>query len=71
MPGGKAGPVLQQTGVEPLWTDDSSMFYMAFNMDDALWGALDEDGRALRKAVSLALDRAAVANDASMSGRPT
>lgn len=64
MPGGKPGPVLQQAGVEPLWTDDSSMFYMAFNMDDPVWGALDDDGRALRKAVSLALDRASVAKDA-------
>jgi len=33
------------------------MYYLAFNMKDKTWGGLDTDGRALRKAVSLAFER--------------
>lgn len=67
MPGDKPGPLLQQAGVEPLWTDDIGMYFMVFNMDDAQWGAQDEDGRLLRKAVSLALDRTAIATDSGFA----
>lgn len=35
-------------------------YFLAFNMSDATWGALDDDGRALRQAVSMAFDRAAL-----------
>ncbi|MHC4841084.1 MAG: ABC transporter substrate-binding protein [Planctomycetota bacterium] len=33
------------------------MPYIAFNMKDELWGSMDDDGRALRKAVCMALSR--------------
>ncbi|MCA8919070.1 MAG: hypothetical protein KDB68_13645 [Planctomycetes bacterium] len=33
------------------------MYYLAFNMKSETWGSLDDDGRALRTAVGLALDR--------------
>ena len=36
---------------------DHGYHYLAFNMSDPVWGALDADGRALRRAVSLAYDR--------------
>jgi oligopeptide transport system substrate-binding protein len=36
---------------------DHGYYFLAFNMDDAVWGAMDADGRALRRAVSLCLDR--------------
>lgn len=32
-------------------------YFLAFNMSDPIWGAMDADGRALRRAVSLALKR--------------
>jgi len=67
MPKNEPGPLLKKAGVEPIWTDDSGMFFMAFNMEDKLWGALDEDGRLLRKAVSLALQRESVASDAGFA----
>ncbi|MBX3475265.1 MAG: ABC transporter substrate-binding protein [Planctomycetes bacterium] len=58
-PGGKPGPLLKKAGLEPRWSDNEGMYFMAFNMEDALWGALDDDGRLLRKAVSQAFDRTA------------
>lgn len=38
--------------------DGCGLMFLAFNMADPIWGALDNDGRALRKAVAQALDRA-------------
>jgi ABC-type oligopeptide transport system substrate-binding subunit len=37
--------------------DGCGLMFLAFNMSDPIWGALDGDGRALRKAVAQALDR--------------
>lgn len=37
--------------------DSCALLYLGFNMSDPVWGALDSDGRALRKAVAQALDR--------------
>lgn len=37
------------------------MYYLAFNMKDKVWGAMDPDGRALRHAVSAAIDRKGLA----------
>lgn len=59
-PRGKSGPILKKAGVLPEWADESGQYFMVFNMEDATWGAQDEDGRLLRKAVSLALDRALI-----------
>lgn len=39
---------------------DHGYHYLSFNMSDPVWGALDDDGRALRRAVSLAFDRQAM-----------
>ncbi|MBE7492601.1 MAG: hypothetical protein HS108_12700 [Planctomycetes bacterium] len=57
LPGNKPGPLLQKTGCTPVWSDETGMYFLAFNMEDPLWGALDDDGRLLRKAVSLAVQR--------------
>jgi ABC-type transport system substrate-binding protein len=64
-PAGKPGPLLANTGAKPQFIDNAGMFYLAFNMEDPIWGALDDDGRALRKAVTLALDRDKVGKDAN------
>ncbi len=36
--------------------DGHGYYFVAFNMDDPIWGAMDDDGRNLRRAVSLACD---------------
>ena len=44
-------------------------YYLAFNMTDPVWGTLDDDGRALRRALSLAYDRAQMLVDAGWSNQ--
>lgn len=54
---GKPAGTLAGTDTEVVEEDQHGFYFMAFNMQDPLWGALDEDGRALRRAVSLCIDR--------------
>lgn len=68
MPNDKPGPLLQKAGVEPHWMDEAGMYFMAFNMEDPVWGANDNDGRLLRKAVSQAFDRAAMQTASGHAG---
>ena len=55
---GKPAGELAGTNTEIITQDEQGYFYLSFNMDDPIWGALDDDGRALRRAVSLSFDRA-------------
>jgi ABC-type transport system substrate-binding protein len=52
--------------------DGHGYYFLAFNMEDPIWGAMDDDGRNLRRAVSLACDRmdfmAALGLDQTWSG---
>jgi oligopeptide transport system substrate-binding protein len=54
---GKPAGVLKDTATEIIEQADHGYYFLSFNMDDELWGAMDADGRALRRAVSLCLDR--------------
>ncbi|MBZ0137164.1 MAG: ABC transporter substrate-binding protein [Planctomycetes bacterium] len=59
---------LKSAEAELVKEDEHGYYYLAFNMEDPVWGALDADGRALRRAVSLAYDRAAMLTDAGRAG---
>lgn len=54
---GEPAGALAGTDTEIIEEDQHGFYFLSFNMQDPLWGALDEDGRALRRAVSLCLDR--------------
>ncbi len=54
---GKLTGSLQGATAEPVKVHGNGYFFAAFNMEDPLWGALDADGSALRRAVALALNR--------------
>lgn len=58
---GKLFGPLAKASVELSITDDIGSWFMSFNMSDGLMGSLDADGRGLRKAVSLSIDRARMA----------
>ncbi len=68
-PRGKSGPQLRKAGVIPEWTEEAGQYFMVFNMEDTVWGALDDDGRLLRKAVSLALDRALIIKEGGFTDK--
>ena len=48
---------LKKANLELVEPDDEGISFLAFNMQDTLWGARDADGRGLRKAISLAISR--------------
>lgn len=48
---------LEGAGGEAQRVDEHGYYFLCFNMEDELWGALDDDGRGLRRAVALCLDR--------------
>lgn len=50
-------------------TIEHGYYFVAFNMEDKVWGARDADGRKLRRAVSMALDRAACIESAGQDPR--
>lgn len=50
---------LVNSGGEVLNVNEHGYYFMAFNMQDPTWGTRDADGRKLRRALSLAVDRAA------------
>ena len=50
------GPELERLGISLATTPVPSVFYMAFNMVDDVVGGLDERARALRQAISIAVD---------------
>ncbi|MCB9893802.1 MAG: hypothetical protein H6839_05115 [Planctomycetes bacterium] len=54
---GKPAGELADTETEIITQDEHGYYFLSFNMDDPVWGAMDEDGRALRRAVSLCMDR--------------
>ncbi|MCB9934237.1 MAG: ABC transporter substrate-binding protein [Planctomycetes bacterium] len=54
---GKPAGALEGTSTEIIEEDEHGYYFLAFNMQDELWGAMDADGRALRRAVSLCIDR--------------
>jgi ABC-type transport system substrate-binding protein len=66
---GKPAGVLKGTQTEIVEHADHGYYFLAFNMDDAVWGALDADGRALRRAVALCLDRATALSNAKWTLR--
>ncbi|MCA8910152.1 MAG: ABC transporter substrate-binding protein [Planctomycetes bacterium] len=61
---GKPAGVLAKTATEVVQQDEHGYYFLAFNMEDPIWGAMDDDGRALRKAVSLCIDRKQILEDA-------
>lgn len=61
---GQPAGLLKGTPTEIIEQADQGYYFVSFNMDDPIWGALDEDGRALRRAVSLCLDRATLLSNA-------
>lgn len=62
--GGKLAGPLASAPATLKHTDDSGYYYAAFNMSDPIWGALDADGNALRRAVCLAMQRSTLAEAA-------
>ncbi|MCA8915925.1 MAG: hypothetical protein KDB90_10980 [Planctomycetes bacterium] len=54
---GKPAGDLADTQTEIISEDEQGYYFLSFNMDDPVWGALDDDGRALRRAVSLCMNR--------------
>ncbi len=68
---GKLFGPLAKAPVELSIADDVGSWFMSFNMSDAMVGSLDADGRGLRKAVSLCIDRARMAESCfgAMFGR--
>ncbi|MBP9891770.1 MAG: ABC transporter substrate-binding protein [Planctomycetes bacterium] len=55
--GGKIAESLKNSNLELVEPDDEGITFLAFNMEDPLFGARDADGRGLRKAISLAINR--------------
>ncbi|MCA8918604.1 MAG: hypothetical protein KDB68_12475 [Planctomycetes bacterium] len=56
---------LAKTPTEIVTQDEHGYYFLSFNMKDEIWGALDDDGRALRRAVSLCVNRNQVLEDAN------
>ncbi|MCC6464609.1 MAG: ABC transporter substrate-binding protein [Planctomycetes bacterium] len=54
----KPGSLFAATPCTAEWVPRVGNRFAVFNMQSAIWGALDADGRGLRRAVSLAFDRA-------------
>ncbi|CAG1773110.1 partial Periplasmic dipeptide transport protein, partial [uncultured bacterium] len=54
---GKLTDSLKKANLEFLEGDEEGINFLTFNMEDPLWGARDDDGRGLRKAVSLVINR--------------
>ena len=54
--GVSVGPELDRLGISLATTPTPSIFYVAFNMTDAVVGGIDERGRVLRQAISIAVD---------------
>lgn len=48
---------MEEKGIRLLTSVRASIFYMGFNMQDGLVGGLDEAGRKLRQAISIAVDQ--------------
>ncbi len=61
---GKLAEWLALRGAELLKQDGHGYYFVAFNMTDAVWGAQDDDGRKLRRALALACDRETAFRDA-------
>lgn len=53
---GLLSPALRAKGIVLRKSPQVNIYYLAFNMNDATWGGLDEKHRKLRQAVSLAVD---------------
>lgn len=62
---GKPSGALANTKTEVVTQEEHGYYFLAFNMEDPVWGALDDDGRALRRAVSLCLNREQILEDAN------
>lgn len=54
---GKLTDSLKRANLEFIEGDEEGINYLTFNMQDPIWGARDADGRGLRNAVSLVIDR--------------
>jgi ABC-type transport system substrate-binding protein len=54
---GKLDASLEKLGAELVEPVNHGYRWLSFNMADPVWGALDDDGRKLRRAVALACDR--------------
>ena len=54
---GKIAESLKKANLELVEPDDEGINFLAFNMEDPVFGARDADGRGLRKAISLAISR--------------
>ncbi len=54
--GNQLSPALAKRGVEMRKDTQVNVYYCAFNMNDPVWGGLDEKRRKLRQAVSLSID---------------
>lgn len=54
---GKLIDSLQKAGLELVESEDESINFLCFNMEDPVFGARDADGRGLRKAISLVTNR--------------
>jgi len=55
-PSGSLSPDLIKRGVQLRKDTQVNVYYCAFNMNDPVWGGLDEKRRKLRQAVSLSID---------------
>jgi ABC-type transport system substrate-binding protein len=66
---GQPAGVLKGTATEIVEQADHGYYFLAFNMDDTIWGAMDADGRALRRAVALCLDRETALSNAKWTLR--
>lgn len=61
---GELVDAFKTAGAEVVDQPGHGYYFLSFNMGDPLWGLQDEDGRALRRAVSLSLDRVAMLEQA-------
>jgi oligopeptide transport system substrate-binding protein len=66
---GQPAGALKGTPTEIVEEADHGYYFVSFNMDDEVWGAMDADGRALRRAVSLCLDRDTLLSNAGWNSR--
>jgi ABC-type transport system substrate-binding protein len=52
----EGNPIERLQPAELCHLDGHGYYFVSFNMDDPIWGAMDDDGRNLRRAVALACD---------------